>query len=97
MADARQCRGCGGVHDPLLRCEVARRIREMKEGADRAAAAREREAKQASKQASLEQASVDAARSKHERGGYARAARLSPERRLEIARRASLARWGRVS
>ena len=27
-------------------------------------------------------------------GGYARAAKLSPERRAEIARRAAAARWG---
>ena len=28
MAEAKLCRGCREVHDPLLRCEVARRRRE---------------------------------------------------------------------
>ena len=31
------------------------------------------------------------------KGGRARAARLTPERRVEIAKKAALARWGKTS
>lgn len=89
------CKGCGLIHDPLIRCEVA-----AAQASSAQASPTIKHDVQAPSKVTVEE--VGRVTRKHfsragkaggAKGGPARARVLSPERRSEIARAGALARW----